>query len=97
MMDNGLMICSTAMGKSRGLMDLLMREPTSLAKSMVTARIAGTMALLSLVTGTKTKSQDQGLIRIQTEGNSKANGWITTCMDLENIRGRMADPIKVSM
>ena len=31
------------------------------------------------------------------EGNSRANGWIISCMDLENIRGRMADYIKVSI
>ena len=31
------------------------------------------------------------------EGNSRANGWIISCMDLENIRGKMADYIKVSI
>ena len=58
MKDNGLTICNTAMEKIHGQMDLFMREPTWLAKSMVEARIAGAMAPYLQGIGTKTKFQD---------------------------------------
>ena len=58
MKDNGLTICNTAMEKILGRMDLIMRELTWLAKSMVEAHIAGAMAHCLQGIGSKTKFQD---------------------------------------